>query len=156
MRACCLQILPADPLAPPAAGVITYDALDLMWLDGLDDVRALAQKSLNVHTAQKAPSSFKCHSLTDLQWYCNWKGLSQDTHIFSQLPVVDTADLLQQIGVPWQQISSFSANLTPEMLSSLRQMVLPHFVQQAVELMADQLPELNLIRKLEDKVLFAG
>ena len=151
-----MQVLPVNPLAPPAASVITYDALDLMWLDGLEGIRALLALSLCADSLQKAPGMFRCQSMADLTWYCSWKGLAPDAQFFEQPPVVTTADLLQYLGVPRQQIRDISANVTFEVLSSLRRMVLPQFVQQAVELMADQLPELDLNAKFCEKLLFAG
>lgn len=82
--------------------------------------------------------------------------LGADAQFFHQVPEVATADLLHHLGVPTQQRSAILRNLTEEGLSSLRRMVLPQFVQQAVELMADQLPELDLVPKLQGKLLFAG
>lgn len=151
-----MQILPLDPLAEPAASIITYDALDLMWLDGLNDIRALLTLPPLPPHAQKAPETFKCQSMADLDWYCSWKSVASDAQFFDQAPVVATADLLQHVGLPPQQVKAILPNLTVEGLSSLRCMVLPQFVQQAVELMADQLSELDLIPKLEKRLLFAG
>ena len=144
----CLQILPLNPLAPPAGSVITYDALDLMWLHGLDDIRALTRLSEG-NNVQKVSETFKCQSMADLNWYCNWKGLAADAQFFEKPPVVATVDLLHHLGVPQQHISALLANMTVEMLSSLRCMVLPQFVQQALELMADQLPGIPLILNLQ-------
>ena len=151
-----MQILPADPLAAPAASVITYDALDLIWLDGLDDIRALLTLPPLPPHAQKAPESFKCQSMADLTWYCSWKGIALDAQFLTQVPVVATADLLQHLGVPQQHAKAILPNLTVEGLAGLRRMVLPEFSQQAVALMANQLPELQLTTQLQGKLLFAG
>ena len=110
----CLQILLTNRLGPPAASVITYDALDLMWLDGLDDIRALTQTPER-ETCQKVPKMFKCQSMADLNWYCKWKGLAPDVQLFEQPPLVFTADLLQHLGLLRQQISTLYANMTVEM-----------------------------------------
>lgn len=149
-----MQVLSANPLAEPIASTITYDALDLMWLDGLEEVRRLLTLPPLMSSTQRAPDTFKCQSIADLQWYCSWKGLASDAQFFDRAPEVATADLLQHLGVPQQQISSITAKLTVDSLCSLRAMVLPQFVQQAVELVADQLPELDLMSKFHNRLLF--
>jgi len=56
--------------------------------------------------------------------------------------------------VPNEQISSICDRLIPDGLASLRQMVLPAFLNQVVEVIDDQLPSPGLLVKLKDKLLF--
>lgn len=151
-----LQILPADALGTPSASTITYDALDLMWMDGLEDMRALLALASPVHEAPKAPEKWRFQTMESLQWYCSWEGLAPNKQFFDQAPMVSTSELLLHLGVPPEQISSITTRVTTAELPRLQRLVLSGFAQQAVELMADQLPHLDLIHKFHESLLFAG
>ena len=79
-----------------------------------------------------------------------------DTQTISDMPLVSTSELLFQLGVPQQQLQTVMAQMAPSSLSSLRQTVLPAFKREVVALIAEQLPELDLLSKFESKQLFAG
>ena len=134
---------------------ITYEARDLMWLDGFDQLREiLSPAQAVVKTEQVMSEEPACSSDEDIQWYRSWKGVSSDLQSLSCAPVVYKQELLLDLGVPQQQLQTFSQQLSPDSLAALRQMVLPHFVQDAVSLMDSQLPDLQLMQKQQS--LFAG
>ncbi len=158
------QVLPTTPVASPES-TITYDALDLMWLDGLDDVRAMIRPAQPTHGPPASTSSvqhepipfqWRCSSLEELQWYCKWKGIASDQQTFGDLPLVSTSQLLIQLGVPQQQLQAILAQMAPGSLACLRRAVLPAFKREVVALIAEQLPGLALLSKLDCNQLFAG
>ena len=79
-----------------------------------------------------------------------------DTQTTSEMPLVSTSELLVQLSVPQQQLHTVMAQMAPSSFSSLRQTVLPAFKQEVVALIAEQLPELDLLSEFESKQLFTG
>ena len=145
-----------NSLAQPVASTITYAALDLMWLDGLDDMRALLPGSTAIcSTSGIAPRMFNCSSVDSLQWYCAWKALP-GSHQFDTVPVVHTLDLMRQLGVPELQLDAMLSSLAAVSVPALCRMALPQFITNAVALMDEQLPGLNLVAKHQQSMLFAG
>lgn len=147
----CVQLLPLTTDASPAGGVITYDAQDLMWTNGLDELRAMFTSP----SGSQLPICWKCCNLDQLQWYCLWKGLPLDTS-FQELPYVYTFDLLRDLGVADVDLKSAAASLPASSSAVLCQAVLPKFRQDAVAIMASQLPHLQLPDKMSGGLLFAG
>ena len=139
--------------ALPDGGVITYDAMDLMWMDGLDDIRSIFQ-AREADPAEQIPAEWQCRTLEELQWYCMREGLPCNEHQFGELPTVDTLDLLWDLGVPEHDLTAMVKRLTHANLPMLRKAVLPQFAQEAVALMDDQLPELKLLEKMQKGMLF--
>lgn len=153
------QVLPANPADTPES-TITYDALDLMWLDGLQDVRAMWPPAQSAQTTssskhESVPSHWRCSNLDMLHWYHDWKALP-GTQTFNDLPLVSTSELLVQLGVPAQQLQTVMAQMAPNSLCLLRRVVLPAFKRDVAALIADQLPELDLLSKFEANQLIAG
>ena len=142
--------------ALPAGGVITYDAADLMWLDGLIDIRTLFMSNVLPAAAEQVPARWKCNTLDELQWYCVRKGLPLGSHTFQELPSVYTSDLLRDLGVPEEDLKAVAAHLTSASMPVLRKAVLPSFIEEAVMLMADQLPDLQLASRMQQGQLFVG
>ena len=143
--------------AQPLTTSVTYAAEDLMWLDGLDELRELSSGSTAIQDAsacatyaQAAPQSWVCSDTEMLQWYCAWLGLPADAH-FTVAPAVSTSELLSQLGVPQSQLEPMITKLTTDSLSRLRQMVLPAYWNSAVVLMDEQLPGLGLVGKLSNR-----
>lgn len=151
----CVQLLPLTEDALPAGSVITYDAQDLMWIDGLDDLRAMVTSAVVPAPGSQLPVRWKCCTLDQLQWYCMRKGLPLDSS-FHELPYVYTFDLLRDLGVPDADLKSVAASLTVASIPILCKAVLPQFVQDAVAVMASQLPHLQLPEKMSNNLLFAG
>lgn len=152
-----MQILPMLSEAKSTASTITYDAADLMWDDGLDAIREIDTSAQMLHNAQdKLPIKWRCSTADEMQWYCHWKGLSGCDHQFTELPKVFLSDLLWQLGVPEEQIDVMATNVGRAVLPAIYQAVLPDFVAEAVGYMADQLPELQLVDKLNHTLLFTG
>lgn len=154
-----MQVLPVAYHAKAPASSVTYAALDLMWLDGLDELRALLPGSVACHevnasdsTAEAAPQSWICSSKEMLEWYCVWQRLPADAH-FTIAPMVSTTDLLCQLGVPQSQMEPVISRLTADIVPALCKMVLPAYWNNAVALMDEQLPGLGLLDKLSNKPL---
>ncbi|KAA6417639.1 MAG: hypothetical protein FRX49_12431 [Trebouxia sp. A1-2] len=153
------EVLPVAYHAKAPASSVTYAALDLMWLDGLDELRALLPGSVACHevnasdsTAEAAPQSWICSSKEMLEWYCVWQRLPADAH-FTIAPMVSTTDLLCQLGVPQSQMEPVISRLTADIVPALCKMVLPAYWNNAVALMDEQLPGLGLLDKLSNKPL---
>lgn len=131
-------------------------------MDGLHDLRAMlvpAQSAQATGTGSSSgrqdpvPSHWRCNTLETLQWYCEWKALSTAQMLAEgdNVPLVSSSDLLSQLGVP-----ELKAQLAPSSLASLRRVVLSAFRKEVVALIADQLPELDLLSKLEWEELFTA
>ena len=143
-----------ESLSP--VSTITYAALNVMWLDGLDDIRHVQTSAKGNDKADHVSIKWTCRSLDELQWYCAWKGLPSESHHFAELPKVHLSDLIWQLGVPENEVQGIVSKLPNDALSALQRAVLPGFVHEAVELMADQLPELLLMDKFQSNMLFIG
>ena len=151
----CLQVLSTNSLAQPVTSTITYAALDLMWLDGFDDMRAHLVVAAPTSSTLPVPRSWSCSSADDLLWFCKWKALPTSQQ-FDTAPTVSTPELLQTLGVPKSQLDCVIGRLRHSSLQGICQMVLPEFIDNAVALMDEQLPELELLTKHQGKLLFAG
>lgn len=153
-----MQVLPVAHCAQPPASSVTYAALDLMWLDGLDELRGLLpelachQVNASDRTTEVAPQSWICSSKQMLEWYCAWQGLPTSAH-FTVAPMVSTADLLCQLGIPQSKVEPIMSSLTADSVPALCQMALPDYWNNAVALMDEQLPGLGLLGKLSNKPL---
>lgn len=156
-----MQLLPMQHGLFPRS-VITYDALELMWEDGLHGVRQLLAQTQSQQVSpthgppSRAPPSWKCSSLDELQWYIKWKSLPVDTHSFDPLPEVSTSELLNQLGVLAPQAPDIAARLPSSSLQFLKMAVLPSFKTAIVATIAGQLPELKLLDGSDGNNLFAG
>ena len=159
-----MQLLPMQHGLFPRS-VITYDALELMWEDGLHGVRQLlapTQSKQGLPTSgqacqpSRASPRWKCSSLDELHWYITWKSLPGDKHSFDPLPEVSTGELLSQLGVPAQQVPDILPHLSSSSLQFLKIAVLPSFKTAIVATIAGQLPELKLLDGSDGSDLFAG
>lgn len=150
-----MQVLSMTSDALPAEGVITYDAADLTWLDGLENLRTIFGSDAPPNSAQKVSAKWKCSTLDELHWYCARKGLPVDSHMFHELPHVYTSDLLRDLGVPADDLKAVGGCVTAASLPLLRRAVLPPFLEEAVALMVDQLPDLQLPSRMQQGQLFA-
>ena len=149
-----MQVLSGKIRSSPDS-VITYEARDLIWLDGFDQLRqALSSAQAADRTERILSSKLTCNSSEDMQWYQSWRGVPSALHPLSCAPVVHTQELLLDLGVPQQQLQIVSQQISPDSIAVLRQMVLPSFVQDALRLMDSQLPGLQLMQKQQS--LFAG
>lgn len=159
-----MQMLPMQP-GHPSKSVITYNALELMWEDGLHGVRQLlasTQSKQGLPTNgppgqhSKAPAKWKCSSLDELQWYIEWKSLPLDMQSFDPLPEVCTSELLSHLGVPAQELPDVLAQLSSSSLPFLRMAVLPSFKMAVVATIASQLPGVEFLTRSDGSDLFAG
>ena len=132
-----------------------YHAEDLLWSDGLEDLRTLLDSELQP-CSQPIPVKMQCSTLPDILWWCSWKQLPADSYQFTSLPEVVTADLLQQLGMSTEQCTAAMKRLSSTQLPDLQRMVLPAFVEDAVRYMAGQLPGLPLVQHLQQHKLFVG
>ncbi|DBA69366.1 TPA: hypothetical protein ACH3X2_012940 [Trebouxia sp. C0005] len=145
----------SDKVTGSSDCAITYEARDLMWDDGFDQLRdILSPAQATDKREQIVPDDLICCSNGDMQWYCSWKGMPSHLQSLSCAPVVYKQELLLDLGVPQQQLQLVSQHLSSDSFAALRQMVLPSFVQDAVSLMDSQLPEMHLMQKQQS--LFAG
>lgn len=132
-----------------------YSADDLLWSDGLEDLRTLLDPK-PLEPDQPMPTLMQCSTLADMAWWCSWKQLPVQSHKFSALPEVATAELLQQLGMTAEQCVVAMKQLSAAQLPDLQRLVLPAFVTDAVEAMAAQLPELPLLQQMQQHKLFVG
>ena len=134
---------------------MVYNAADLLWSDGLNDLRTLLDPQL-AQPDEPMPAKMQCSTVPDIMWWCSWKQLPMESHHFSTLPEVEMTELLQQLGMTSDQSSVAMKQLSSAKWPDLQRMVLPAFVKEAVTYMATQLPELPLLQQMQQHKLFAG
>ena len=142
-----VQVLSVDN-ATASSSAITYEARDLMWLDGFDAVReVLSPLQVSDQLQPSLPLEQTCTSSKEMQWCCNWKGSQADLQESFHPHVVQQQELLLHMGVPQQQLQSISQKVGLDNIAALQQIVLPSFMQTAANLMASQLPDMQLMQK---------
>ena len=123
-----------------------HSASDLLWTDGLHDMRLLSA-GIASHTAvdaQPVGSSFALASLQDLTWYCEYKGLSAQEAVLLPVPVVQVSELLAVLGMPKAEHKAAMQHLTKAALPMLQQMALPDYLSNAVAVIEEQLSGLGI------------
>ena len=138
-----------------SCAAMVYNASDLLWSDGLEDIRTLFE-SPSPHCGQPMPAKMQCSTLPDILWFCSWKQLPSESHQFSSLPEVSAVELLRQLGMTAEECALAQAQLSSTQWPDLQKVVLPDFMTDAVTYMATQLPELPLTEQLQQHKLFAG
>lgn len=136
-----LQVL--RPYCEPCSSLtcaVTYDAADLIWLDGLDELRGLlADASVAAPFDKTVAPAWRCGCLAEMDWYYKWKQWSEDKELDGKMmPLVRTYDLLTDIGMSCDEAKA--ARVPVAKLPTLCSMVLPDFQAAIVQSLADQLP----------------
>lgn len=130
-----------------------HSATDLLWTDGLDALRYLCEAAHRPGTV--LGPSVTLRSSADLAWYARWKGLPED-HAFEALPKIEVSKLLEQLDVPVSEQQIVIQKLKQEDVRLLQQLVLPDFLDNAVQIIDSQLPGLDVEQLYRQHKLFAG